>query len=212
MLTWGDVCVVVKTVAGARPSELAALQGQLAAQGVLPALTAAGEPGEAPRDNFRRVLRLGAASGREWLLHLEDDAYLAPDFAAKALALIGRGTANLWTFYSARKEDGEALAAGKECRRVTPGAFANTQAVAFPCCLIPHLLAYLPEWEAKHPEHRSAVDYFLGAFCRRERLLIQASVPSLVQHRAGKSLLGHRARFGRVSRTFAAAYGEVPPC
>lgn len=206
------IAAFVKTVRGTRPQELAAVRGQLAAQHV-PAAVVEGKPGEPPRDNFRRLLRAAAEADAEWVLHVEDDACLAPDFAPRATTLMASGVANVWTFYDARKESLEAMAAGRLYRRVSPGQFSNSQAVAFTPLLAGLMLDQLPEWEAgPGARHRSAVDYYIGWFVRRNRLILCASVPSLVQHREAKSLLGHRARYGRISRSFLAAYGETPSC
>lgn len=209
MLTWDAVSVLIKTVAGKRARELAELQGQFAAQGIV-TTTIVGTSAEPPRENFRRLLRAGIEAGQPWIMHVEDDAFLAPDFAVQALACINRGVANVWSFYSARKEDLEALEAGKKYRRVTPTQFFNTQAVCFSPVFAARMLEDLPEWEAKNPQERSGVDVFIGWFCRKHKFIICVSVPSFVQHRQLPSLLGHRKRYGRISRTFALRYGAVP--
>lgn len=207
--------VIIKTVKGARPNEVAALRRQLDEQEVEHSICE-GIPDEPPRTNFRRLLAQGAASERDYLIHLEDDIYLCPEFAAGVADRLRTEVANLWTFYDARQEAIAALATGQTYRRITPGAFRNTQAVAFATALIPSLLRRLPEWETAHPEHRSAVDCFLGWFCRVERLIICASVPPLVQHRQVPSLLGHRKQYGRISRAFTQRWGPIPggddPC
>lgn len=208
-VAFAGTAVVLKTVQGTREQERGALLRQCAAQGIW-AGVAWGEPGEAPRANLRRLLHMGIESGKPWLMHLEDDAYLAPDFTERVGVCLCSISECMWTFYSARKEDEAALAAGRLFRRVSPGAFANSQCVVLPASHLPEVLHYLPQWEAEHLEHRSAVDYFLGAYCGRVGLPIYAAVPPAVQHREVPSLLGHRARYGRVSRAFAACYGPTP--
>lgn len=206
MLTWSDVAVLVKCVRGRREKELAELRQQLDKQGIRYSLCE-GEPGEPPRDNFRRLLRMGIEHARHRILHVEDDAVLAPDFADRAIEFLGSEIANVWTFYSARKEDLAAYDAGKNHRRITPSQYFNSQAVSWPTCFAKPMLDYLPEWESAKKRGVSDCDIFIGDFCRKFRFTIFASIPSIVQHREIASLLGHRPRYGRVSRTFIRHYG-----
>jgi len=212
VLTWCDVLPVVRCVSRTRPAERRALLAQLAEQAVGPVALCEGQPGEAPRDNWRRFLGLAGNSGRRWTLHCEDDACLSPDFAARALLLLAREVANVLTFCCDRKCVLEAWQTGRALVRLRPSELSGTVCFALHSDLAPHLLAHLPGWEVAHPEHADGVDLQLADFCRRERLLIQASAPSLAQHRPGPSLLGHSPGRWRHARSYRLAYGEVPPC
>ena len=207
-MTWDGVAIIVKAVSGKREAELAGLIRQFRDQGIEPEICY-GTLEEPPRDNLRRLLGMAAASGRPYFAHVEDDAYLAPDFAGQALLRLQSDPDCMWTFYNARKEVRDAYRAGKDRCRITPSAFANTQFIVLPASHLSGILAYLPEWEARHPEHRSAVDYFFGAYCRQAGLRIYAAAPSLVQHLEIPSLLGPRASCGRISRAFREHYGEI---
>lgn len=211
-MIWNDVAIIMRCVAGQRGRERAALLSQIQLQGLPKPILCEGTAKEGSRSNWKRFLRLTSALNNEWILHVEDDACLAPDFAFRAIALLSRGVANVLTFYSDRKRVLEAFQAGKDLTRLTYSDFCGTVCFAMPTCFATPLLDYLPQWEQMNPQHAAAEDYHLRDFCRRERLLIQASVPSLAQHRPGPSLQRHPPGRYRYSRTYLAAYGEIVPC
>jgi hypothetical protein len=200
----------LRCVRNCRLRERAALLDQCRASD-LSVILCEGDQAEPPRANWRRFLEMAAAEGEGYVLHLEDDAFLCPDFFNRLRPLLDRGSFNLLTLYSNHKRDMESLKAGKSLRRLTYSEFSGTVGFVIDACLAPLLLDSLPSWEAEHPEHRDACDYHLRDFLRQQRLIIQAAIPSLVQHRPGPSLLGHKGRW-RHSRTFAVVFGDVTPC
>jgi hypothetical protein len=207
LVTLQDLACVVRSVRGKRNVERACLLQQCQDHG-LQIDVAWGSLAEKPRQNWRRALDLAYKVERPWILQLEDDVYLGPDFAQKVLDYLGRNIANLWSFYDATTEGLAAWRNGPTQRRTT--MLSNCQAVAFHRDLVQPMLAYLPAWEERHPTFHSAVDIFLREFCAHERLIVRYSAPSLVQHRQTKSLLGPRASRGRISPSFLACYGPVP--
>lgn len=210
MVQWNDVAVIVKCVDGRRHEQLNQLKGILESQCV-PFVLCEGKDGESPRDNFRRLLRVSMEMDKPVTLHVEDDAYPSPDFSEKAIECLSEsGLHDIWTFYSARKEDVVAYKQGRTSRRITPSQYFNSQAVSWPTKHCAAMLEYLPAWEVERKRGISDVDVFIGSYARLAGIKIIASVPSIVQHREIVSMLGHRPRYGRISRTFLMHYGLTP--
>jgi len=207
--SWLDVSILIKTVANHRETERRELERQMGEQKISFQLVT-GNGDEPPRENFRRLLLAAIAACRPWFAHVEDDAYLSPRFGDDAMKRLHENIADVWTFYSSRIEDLKPEHAARGWRRVTGGAFANSQCVMIPTIYARQMLDALPSWEIEHLRDESAVDYFIGWFVRKNKLTLCASIPSLVQHRQLPSLLRHRKRYGRISRTFAKAFGAVP--
>lgn len=199
----------VRGVDGQRRWERCSVVAALTEVGIIPKLSL-GTLDELPRRNFERLLRGFADGDAEWLGYLEDDVVLAPDFHRRMThaesAMAGAGVVAL---FSNKAADMTALKTGLGWRREWPGDFCMTQGMLLHRDTVAGVLDYLPEWEAAHPQHRDAVDYLIGDWCRATKTRIHVVVPSMVQHRDGVSLLGNRWSRPRVSRSFVHAYGEV---
>ena len=207
---------VVRNVPGTRAAELAALRAMLATQGIAPEVVAA-RPGESPRATFLRALAAGDPDA-PWVVHLEDDVWPAPDLGARLAAAVAGIDASprvaaLTAFTLHRGDVGSWARAAPlaTLAAVAPSRFAMTQCLAVRRSVVAGLADHLPAWEAAHPEHNNAEDYMFGNYCSKAGLRIFKHVPSLVQHRDIDSLLGHPCGRRR-SPSFAAAYGEIPPC
>lgn len=183
----------------------------MAIQGAM-ALVIAARPGEPPRNTFARALSAGTSCGRPWVVYLQDDAVLCPDFCVRlADYLRPEATFSVLALYSDRRRVLDAYHAEQSLVRLTTAELTMAVGLAVASAIVTPFTDWLLSWEASHPEHKAAFDLALGAFCRSEKLLIAAAVPSLVQHRDSSSLLGHPCG-RRQSRTFRLAHGEVPPC
>lgn len=163
---------------------------------------------EPPRQTFLRTLR---AAAPPWAVYLQDDAWPAPDFAARLKPLLDAAAFNVLSLYSDRACVSAAVAKGKPLVRLSAGELTMAVGLVVATELVDPFATFLPEWERSNPQHRAAFDLALGAFCRRERLIVRATAPSIVQHRDTESFLGHPCGRRR-SRSYLAAYGEVPSC
>lgn len=108
-----------------------------------------------------------------------------------------------------RVQERESLVAGRDMVKLPHSDLSMSVWLAVSTGIVERFAAWLPSWETANPQHKAAQDLCLAAFCRAERLIVQATVPSLVQHRDADSFLGHPVG-RRQSRTYRAVYGEIP--
>jgi hypothetical protein len=206
MTTWNDVVVAIPTCPE-RQRARHALYEQLAAQ-CGPAILMVHEhvAGEPVRVDFPRVLRLAAEQGRPWILQLEDDVQLCPNFGAEALAH-GLDQADVVTLFSRSKADLAAMDRGEVLRKIGPSSFSMSQAFFIRADLAVGIEGFAPGWYAAHPEHNRAADLLLGAYLSQKKARVLVRVPSLVQHkRLPSTLPGHHG--ARQSESFTRAFGR----
>ena len=127
---------------------------------------------------------------------LEDDVVLCKDFKNKILRVIAEKKNVIIQFFSMRKKD---LTIGS--RYEYGRTFCMNQCVYFPKGYGNLIYDYYNDWERKD-EHPTAYDYLIADFLKSRRENYYLSVPSLVQHISGKSLIDKRRSSKRQSLTF----------
>ena len=207
MIGWSDVVVAIPTVME-REDVLKVLLEQLAEQcpGAF-RVVYVHRPGEPARVTFPRALAVAAATGRPWVLQLEDDVHLAPPFGDAALAT-GLDECDVLTLFSRSRRDIDAMRTGRTTRRLNPSGFSMSQAFFIRRELAADVEAYAPGWYERHPQHNRAADLLLAGFLSDRKARVLVRVPSLVQHRRGPSTLpGHHG--ARQSESYRQVFGEV---
>jgi hypothetical protein len=206
--------VTIPTVLPQRRDSLLELLDQL--RGLCPLVPTVVSPhvDGAPRGrDFLEALRLGAALDCDWTLHLEDDAYLAPDFADVALSRLAEADRKgipVVSFYSDNRRVLAAMAEGRTSCELPARYLWATVCIAVRSREVSAITAFAPSWYADHPEHWHASDLLLRSFYASAGATVLLAVPSAVQHRDLPTTLGHRTRRARFSRSFLAVYGPVP--
>lgn len=170
------------------------------------------EPDTPPRVDFPAVIDRALETRRPWILQLEDDVVLAPDFGRLALPAVAEADArraDAVSLFSRSRRDVEMFHRGERWRTQAPSSFCMMQAVFLRASAMVGFSAWTPRWYGANPEHVHAADLLLGAWLseRRSRMLVH--VPSLVQHRRVPSTLPNH-RGDRRSETFRLAFGEAP--
>lgn len=134
------------------------------------------------------------------VVHLEDDVILTRDFVRKCSEAVAARPFTPIQFFSMRKKD---LTVGS---RMEPGrTFMMNQCHYFPPGMGTALVAfYENEWDPGE-KHRNphGYDILIAAYLHSRRLSYWLHVPSLVDHRVGKSFINpKRASTNRQSLTF----------
>lgn len=210
---WGRITLAVPTVKRRR-TMLAQLLVELSrlCDGV-DAVIHTHEPGTAPSVDFPALVTAALENGREWVMFVEDDAWPAPSFGTAAIGAIKHAdaaSAQAVSMFSRSKRDLEIVAAEPNgFRWQAPSSFCGSLCVAVRAGTLVGMPAWAPSWYLDHPEHEHASDLLLGAWLSKRKARMLVRVPSLVQHRRGKSTLQNH-NGARQSATFTAAFGEVP--
>lgn len=153
-------------------------------------------------DNVVGALTTAAARPVEYVLTIDDDVALCPDFAARLDAVIDEHSPLAMTLYSRSPSDVEDMRHGltaNRARYVHPTALLMRRSVARDFA---SALRLDPLWDDRPGR---AFMRFWRRYAPGQRVL--NALPSLVQHRGLPSLLGHTGR--RQSLTFREAFGEV---
>jgi GR25 family glycosyltransferase involved in LPS biosynthesis len=123
----------------------------------------------------------------EAAIHLEDDIILTVDFTRKIEEAVAERPEALIQFFSMRKAD---QTEGSRWDR----KFAMNQCWYCPPGLGPKFLEFTARWMGEHPEgKRSGYDTMMNDALKAWKMPHWIHVPSLVQHRVGKSLIGPRS-------------------
>lgn len=214
IVAWSDVAIVIPTM-----EERSHLLCQLVAElqrecrGAQIAVHYH-EPGSSARVDFPETIDLGITTDRRWILQVEDDVWLCPEFGDRCLGGIRYAEASdvsAVTFFSRSKRDVEMLSIGKTWRTQSPASFCMMQCVSLKTDALRGFSAWAPTWynDPRNSHHQHAADLLLGAWLSRNKRKMLAHIPSLVQHRKVKSTLtGHRG--ARQSDTYSIAFGEAP--
>ena len=159
----------------------------------IPNLEVVVDPGGGVMDCFQESLRV---AGEDAVVHLEDDIVLTENFCEKALAVIADFPYVLIQFFSMRKKD---LEIGS---RWEPGrTFLMNQCVYYPEGMSRDLLEYSEDWfEAGNG--KIATDDLVALFLRGRGMDYYLHVPSLVDHRVGRSVSNPKRSSKRQSLTF----------
>ena len=150
-------------------------------------------------DTFLRAMEM---AGEGPSVHMEEDVILTKKFYPKLMAVINERrrvlnrqfkTESMIQFFSMRQAD-------LTIKSRWDSNFAMNQCVYHPRGYSRMLLEYSKEWIPANPEHPWGYDTMMNDWLkgRKERHWIH--VPSLVDHRVGKSMIGVSSGHGRSSK------------
>lgn len=166
------------------------------------------EPGTLPRVDFPAAMGKAFGAGHEWILQLEDDVSLCPNFGrhlSESLPWI-RDNVDCATFFSRSRKDLDAMKRGERWRRIAPKAFSMSQCFIVRSSLLDGFNEWYPEWYSDNPQHERAADLLFGAWLSIKGARVAVHIPSLVQHKLGRSTIpGHYG--ARQSQSFEQAFG-----
>jgi hypothetical protein len=148
------------------------------------------------RSGYGTFLAALRAAGPGPSIHLEDDITLTAGWRDKIETAIAARPGRVLQFFSMRAAD---LTTGS---RDEPGrTFMMTQCFYLPAGYAAAIAESGPSWEglSRHP---GGWDMMLADWLRHRKLTYRIEVPSLVEHRAWKSVMPTRRSAGRQSRTF----------
>ena len=144
-----------------------------------------------PVEGIRILSGALLSAARPWLLWLEDDCELAPDFGQRLARVIGEQSepAPALSLFTNNGADPDRLRRGIRYVDLEPDQnFYGCQCVLVPRDIVLAWGAALPEWYA---EHRAfGPELALDATCTRLQRPRRYHLPSLVQHRGFASSLG----------------------
>lgn len=143
------------------------------------------------RANFLNALALAED---EACLHLEEDIYLTQDFLEKAYKVIKKYPSMVIQFFSQNPSD---LIIGSRF----DNNFLGCLCFYTPTTYSARLLNYFSQWPDKN-KYVAGSDLMLAAFLKSINQPYYLSVPSLVQHREGFSLIDKNKPINRQSPTF----------
>ena len=136
--------------------------------------------------------------GLGWLLRIEDDAHLGPDFDELPRWL--DASYGAVSFFSLRnRPDG--------IERVAWSSFCMSVCVALRGDLMPICQEFASDWYER-TGHCHASDFLIAAWMKHRAARMAVVYPSLVQHRALPSNFAGRSK-ARQSPTYRMAYGAI---
>lgn len=144
-------------------------------------------------DTFLRAMLM---AGQESCVHMEEDIYITRGFTDKLNKVLAGHSNEVVQFFSMRKGD---IVIGS--RYDSGRTFMMNQCFYLPAGYSRMIHDYYPLWPQKEI-HKTGYDIMIADFLksRKERYFI--SVPSLVQHRRGISVINPRRPRARQSQTF----------
>lgn len=148
------------------------------------------------RETFLRALSM---QGDDAAVHLEDDVILTKNFQQKITSVIEQHHNSVIQFFSMRKAD---MVIGS--RWESGRTFMMNQCFYLPCQMASEMIEASRTWEG-WKTHPNGYDLFMADFMKMRKIRYFLHVPSLVQHRIGKSLIDARRSSRRISLTFCDA-------
>lgn len=212
MPSFDDISIVIRTVSNRRMPLLKRLQNQLKPLD----FTVSDKSNclNTYADDWFNAMRMGQDNTKVWLIHLEDDAFLAPHWKSETLRLLDQIPEHikLASFYSGKqmKPSLEGLSVPHwEYLRGT--AFFMHQCTAWKMEYIDYFIDGIKSQWTIHPEYKNIdyIDQALMDFLVQEKLKFARVFPSLVQHTGSQSLIGHANSKNRRSASFTYFYGDV---
>jgi hypothetical protein len=208
-MTWDDVGVVIRAVRGDRERWVADLLDRLAFRPG--AVVSWHGEGRTVPESYADALAAWDGRGVRWVLQLEDDAILSPDFEAHALRLLRRADARpdvgLVSFYSGRRlRPGEAPPDPPTLEYLPGARFLMAQAIALRAGSVADHNGFLLRWTSERGRPY-ATDPATAAWLSARGLRYARAWPGIVQHRDVPSLYGHRRNPNRFSSSYDARYG-----
>lgn len=206
-MNWDDVEIVIRSVPGAREAMVADLAARV--RRFAPVSVSYHHPGRSVPESYADALAW--PTSRRWVLQLEDDAILAPDFEEHAPRMFFEidddQRVGLLSFYSGRRiADGESLPPEPMVERLPGARFLMAQAIAMRAEHVADHNAFMLNFTRVRPY---ATDTATAAWLKIRKLRFARAWPSIVQHRDVPSLSGHRPNSNRRSSSYEAIYGAA---
>lgn len=144
-------------------------------------------------DTFLEALVM---AGEGPCVHMEEDIYITRDFMGKLEGVLSEHSQDVVQFFSMRGDDIK-----KGSRYDYGRTFMMNQCFYLPSGYSRMVHDYYPDWPQRMV-HKTGYDILIADFLkgRKEKYFIQ--VPSLVQHRVGKSVINPKRPTVRQSKTF----------
>lgn len=161
-------------------------------------------------DNYVRVLE--SVTEEDYLVRLEDDSILAPDYQE----ILD------WTLEEMKAKDFSAVmlfntfpeiqcpTSGHEIVRIEEAFVCSGVALIYDARILPGFIEFYKNGPLPTPVHKwGPPDATLGMYLNKMNLKLGVLNPSIVQHQEGLSFLGHGWKGPRQSHSFKARYGEI---
>jgi hypothetical protein len=162
-------------------------------------------------DHYINVLE--SVGEEEYLVRLEDDAILAPDYQEILLLALmkmkARNFAALMLFNTFPEI--KALEKGHEVLRINACRVCSGVALVYDTTILKDFIAFYKTGPLPTPVHKfGPPDATLGMFLQKQDYKLGLLNPSIVQHREGESFLGHGWKGARQSQSFWERYQKTP--
>ena len=147
------------------------------------------------RDNY--IVAMQSLAGCRWALVLEDDVEVGPELIKLPdyLASLGPKDAGLWLYVTDKL---------LKPRGVLPYSPMSSVAVAYDGRKLPEMIEFLKVWWAVPRQYGTG--FAVANYLKRAGLTAKRTMPSLVDHRDGESVIGSRKKPERRSVSFDQAY------
>jgi hypothetical protein len=213
MLNFDDISIVIRTVSAHRMHLLQRLQQQLKPLDFV--ISDRSDRQNTYADDWFNAMRKGQDQSKKWLIHLEDDAFLSPDWKVSVLNLLNQIPLDIkvCSFYSGKRMKPEFQGLSKPHWEYLRGsAFFMHQCTAWKMEYVDYFVDGIKSQWASHPEYRKIdfIDQALMDFMVQKKEKFARVFPSLVQHTGDKSLIGHANSKSRQSSSFTYFYGDTP--
>lgn len=153
------------------------------------------DQGKNAMNTFLNALEM---AGDDPAIFMEDDAILTKDFVNKIEYQIMMRPKHVINFFSRRKADET-----EGSRYIAGGNYSSNVCFYVPEGFAAALLRYSKLWIRENiEEHPTGMDFLVKDFLAKNRMKYFNHVPSLVQHRVGKSSISTRRARERISKTF----------
>jgi hypothetical protein len=136
------------------------------------------------------------SAGNDAVVHMEEDVWLTENFKEKAENVIQTHSDEVIQFFSMRQADID-----KGSRYEHGRTFMMNQCFYFPKGYSKEVLEYYPNWPQKEV-HPTGYDILIADFLKERKEKYFLSVPSLVDHRKGKSLINPKRSNARQAKVF----------
>ena len=212
MLSFNDVSIVIRTVSTHRQEMLERLQNQLTPLNFV--ISDRSDRLNTYADDWFNAMRKGQDPSKKWLIHLEDDAFLAPNWKEEVLKLLSETPKQIKvaSFYSGKRMEPELEHLSRPQWEYLQGSsFFMHQCTVWKMEYVNYFIDGIKSQWASHPEYRKIdfIDQALMDFLTQEKQKFARVFPSLVQHTGNKSLIGHANSKSRQSASFTHFYGEI---
>jgi hypothetical protein len=146
------------------------------------------------RDAMDTFLRAMEMAGNDPCVHMEEDIFLTQDFVGKIKSAIQKRPDEVIQFFSMRQAD---IDIGSRYDR----NFIMNQCFYLPATCSKQIFEYKNQW-ADIEKHPTGTDLMVNDWLKSIKKPYWLYVPSLVEHRVGKSAIDSRRSSKRQSKTF----------